>query len=304
MLTQTVAYFKHGLGNLIMMTPALQAMASMDPSGKIDICMDSKWKDARRQSYDTFFEEWDLVQKVINHPRQNLRKYKTWFWTGHAEHSDALKIFMDKSSLQSNTPDWRGRHIHEAYWYMEIANKYGYRGPTPKQYVPIAKKPLLGKKRKPLIGICDGTFASKMLIIKKYPYFSELVETLQSYYNATIVKIGYQEELKNVPANIDYVNKLSFTETAKVISQLDLLITTDTANMHVGDALDIPMIALFGGTLISKNGALSKKAVNLAKGLHCQPCQKTEAFYNCEHYNCINQLTVGDVMDEVRRILK
>lgn len=303
--TKTIVYFKHGLGNLIMLTPALQALASMDESKQIDICLSSHWQDSRRPAYDDFFAHWDMIQDVINYPDDQFeKKYKLWFYTGHSEHSKALDIFIEKCPIKAHTPDWRTRTIHEVYWYMDMVRELGYTGEMHKQFCPVSEKSILKKSKRLTIGICNGTYSQRMKSAKQWKYYNALVETLQNYYGARVVKIGYQDELKDVNCDLDFVDKLSFTETAKLISELDLLITTDTANMHVGDALEIPMVVLFGGTLISKNGALSKNAINLSLNLPCQPCQRTPAFYNCLHYNCINQLTVGDVMQFVRRILK
>jgi ADP-heptose:LPS heptosyltransferase len=304
--TETIIYFKHGLGNLIMLTPAIQALASMDKSKKVDICLSSHWKDPRRPAFDEFFDRWDIVQDVVNYPDQKFTKdYKLWFYTGHSEHSEALDVFIKKCPIKPTAPEWRGNSLHEVFWYLDIVKKLGYKGKVFDQIVPLSEKPIIRKKNGGsfYIGICNGTYSERMKNAKQWPYFDLLVETLKNYYGCHIIKIGYQYELKDIKADMDFVDKLSFCETAKVISQLDLLITTDTANMHTGDALNIPMIAIFGGTLISKNGALSKKAINLSLGLPCQPCQRTPSFYNCLHYNCINQLTVGDVMLEVRKIL-
>ena len=45
--SRTLAYFKNGIGNWVLMTPALQALASMDASGKIVVVTDSAWTDSR-----------------------------------------------------------------------------------------------------------------------------------------------------------------------------------------------------------------------------------------------------------------
>jgi len=287
-----------------MMTPAIQALASMDASGKVDICMSSFWKDARRPAYDDFFDKWDTIQEVINYPEQQLiKKYKRYFYTGHTEHSEALDIFVKKCPVQADAPDWTNKSIHEIFYYMNIVSKMGYKGKLFNQYVPLACAPILKNGNTIKIGLCNGTYSEKMKAPKQWPYFNELVSALRNNYNCRIIKVGYKDELSDIKTDEDFVGKLSFTETAKVISQLDLLISTDTALMHVGDALQIPMVAIFGGSLISKNGAINNTAENLVLGLSCQPCQRTYNFYNCSHYNCINNLTVGDVMSAVKRRL-
>jgi len=303
--TKTIIYFKHGLGNLIMMTPAIQALASMDASGKTDICMSSDWQDARRPAYDDFFDKWDIIQDIINYPKQEFKKdYKRYFYTGHSEHSEAINIFAKKCPVKAEAPDWTSKRHHEIFYYMNLVEKMGYKGSVPGQYVPLANKPILQNGKALKIGLCNGTYSVKMQAPKQWQYFDKLVLLLKDVYNCKVIKIGYKDELKEVNADIDYVGKLSFTETTKVISQLDLLITTDTALMHAGDALQIPMVVIFGASLISKNGAISNNAENIALGLPCQPCQRTHNFYNCPHYNCINKLPVGTVMDAVRRRLR
>jgi len=303
MKTSTIIYFKHGLGNLIMMTPAMRALASMDKSGKIDVCMDSEWNDNRRPAFNDLINGLDFVNKIVNYPKENLQNgYKRWFYTGHAEISEAFPIFKKKCPLGAAAPDWKLNSMHEVLWYMDVVYRMGYKGAIPKQQVPVAEKPILNG-RALRIGICNGCYSWRMKTGKTWPYFQELVKVLKNYYDANIIKIGYQEELKGVDCDVDYINKLTFSESAKVISQLDLFITTDTANMHVGDALGIPMVVIFGGTLVSKNAPLSKNAEIVKLNLPCQPCQRTNSFYHCEHYNCLAKLTVGDVMAVVRRKL-
>ena len=304
MQTKTIIYFKHGLGNLIMMTPAIRALATMDESRKVDICMSSEWNDPRRPAYDDFFKRWDIIQEVINYPKmQFVKKYTRWFYTGHSEFSEAFNVFKEKSAIGAEAPDWRNWAIHEMYWYMEIVQTLGYKGTVPSQYVPLAPDPIIKKGKQPVIGICNGTYSYKMKTAKQWNYWSELATVLKNHYGATVIKVGYQDELKEVECDIDYVDKLSFTETAKVISQLDLFITTDSANMHVGDALNVNMVVLFGGTLISKNGCLSRNSDIVTSGLDCRPCQRTPKFYHCDNYHCMGKLTVGDVMAVVRRRL-
>jgi len=304
MNTKTIVYFKHGIGNLIMFTPAIQAIASMDESKQVDICLDSEWNDYRRPAFDDFFSKWSLIQNIVNYPKDDFTKeYKTWFYTGHSEHSKALDIFKERNRLQMIDPDWSSG-IHEIFYYMNMISKYGYHGSLPDQYIPITDKINIDKNGKYLIGICNGTYAGNMKTVKQWFYFNELVKLLKYYYNCQVVKLGYRDELMEVNTDFDFVNKLSLTETAYVIKQLDLFITNDTALMHVGDALQTNMIVLWGGSMCSKNGALSKNAYNLKLNLPCQPCQRTGMFYNCNDPICLNNLTVGDVMVIVKDKLK
>jgi hypothetical protein len=290
-----------------MFSPAIQALALADESKKVDICLSSFWEDSRRPAYDEYFKLCPFVEDVINYPKDSFsKKYKTWFYTNHSEASEAFDVFRTKNTVSMPMPDWSTRGVHEVFWYMNLVDLCGYmksyehKGNMPSQFVPLTDNPIL-EESNIKIGICNGTYSDRMKTGKQWPYFNELVRTLKQYYDCTVYKLGYKDELADVEADVDYVSKLSFCQSAKVISQLDLFITNDTALMHVGDALNVKMIAIFGGTLISKNGALSKNAININAGLDCQPCQRTVNFYNCTTYECLLKLGVDRIMSEVRK---
>jgi ADP-heptose:LPS heptosyltransferase len=103
--------------------------------------------------------------------------------------------------------------------------------------------------------------------------------------------------------DLDFTGKLSIIETAKVVSQLDCLITTDSGNMHLADLLSIPLIALFGPTLVSKNRPIGKMSKVLRSGLPCSPCQDTSRFSSCAVNDCMGNISVSDVTSVTREIL-
>jgi ADP-heptose:LPS heptosyltransferase len=298
-MTTTIAYFKHGIGNLIMMTPALQAMAALEESKKIDLAMSSPWKDSRRKAFDDIVANLPFINHVVNHPDEEIdeKKYKRWFWTEHCEPSPTLDIFRRHNPNVARLPDWRGSSIHEVYHYMQQAWAMGAGSEIPAQYFPSSTSAIPSRNAgRPIIVLCNGTYDRDMKNAKQWEGFPELSRTLKNYFGGTIVKIGYQQELADTPADIDHVGKLSILETANVIGESDLFITVDTGCMHIGDALSVPMIVVFGGSLISKNGPLSSRACVVRLGLPCQPCQRTGAFTSCPGRNCLSQLDIGRVM--------
>lgn len=307
MNTRSIAYFKNGLGNFIEYTPALQALASMDDSGKVDICLDSEWNDSRRQAIEDVCSKCDFIEEMINYPRQSFKKdYSRWLYTIHNCDSEAYKIFQRKAPQLLNIHiNWEPGCQHEVKLYMQAVRQLGYTGSTPKQFVPVdTSGPDLSKlPHQPLIGICNGGFGN-IRDSKKWPHFQELSETLYRYFGSTIVKVGFGEELSEVSNEehaINYVNKLSITQTAHVLKQLDFLVINDTGLMHVADALEIPMVVIFGGSLVSKNGPLNGSAHVVKLGTECQPCQgKTMLFKTCENHHCLNNLTQAMVMNEIR----
>jgi len=290
-----------------MMTPALQALAALDESHKIDLAMPSNWKDSRRKAFDDITSNLPFIDRVVNHPDETIdeKKYKRWFWTEHSEPSPTRDIFSRHNLNAVRLPDWRGCSVHEVYHYMQQAWSMGAASIVPSQYFPTtAEQVLPSNAARPIITLCNGTYDKDMKNAKQWERFPELSKSLKNYFGGTIVKIGHQQELSDTSADIDFVGKLSILETAAVLRDSSLFITVDTGCMHVADALHVPMIVVFGGSLISKNGPLSPRARIVRLGLPCQPCQRTGSFAACAGRNCLSQLDIGGVLNHAIDMLQ
>lgn len=304
MATKTIAYCKHGLGNIVMMTPALRALASMDPAHKIDICLDSEWQDRRKGELRDFFGRWDLVEDVIEYPQQQFTKnYKAWFFTRHAEYSQAFDVFASRGKGQSNLMAWNTNQMHEIDFYMDHVRRLGYRGATPAQWVPATcerqswvdvPNPL------PRVGLCNGGFGG-LRKCKAWPHFAELAKVLQYHLDAKIEKFGWKTELEDVNTyNADHTDGATFVGTCERMAALDLFITTDTALMHVADALRLPVVAIFGGSLASKNAPVNGTGSILRTTRNCSPCQTIANWAVCETGKCLEEITVSQVVAHVK----
>jgi len=297
---KTIAHFRTGIGNFVLFTPALQAMASMDASGKIDLCTDPIWTDYRKNSLLSLWECLPFINRVLSIKEIDESKYTTWFWTAWTSANTSRELFHKKHYY--DPPDWNQNVEHECDYYMRIARTfYGYKGPTPQQMIIPSTNPVINKEGKKLVVLCDGGFGD-IKVFKKWPGYSHFVTELKNFYPASsVVKIGYGEELKNVDADYDYVGKLSMAETAKVISQADIVVSTDSGCMHIADAMNIPLIVLWGGSSMSKNKPIQTICKIIHLGLACQDmCQIDGSYRVCDSYSCITDITIGEVMFYIR----
>jgi ADP-heptose:LPS heptosyltransferase len=291
------------------MMPALQAVASLTESKTIDICFSDQWKDGRRRAVEEICQKWGIVGKAFSYPSNDLRPqdYGLWFYSGHSAGSDAVIIFLRNMKYRPvPKPSWRNSKIYERDHYMMIAYAMGYKGETPQVQFPLADEPVLNSTKRPIIALCNGAFNTSEWQKKHWPHFPNLSKTLKRWFGGTIIGIGGKEEMNHVPLDIDFSGKLPMVGTAKVLSQCDLLITTDSGNMHLGMILDKPLIALFGPTLTSKNAPRNKETTILKSGIYCAPCQDTGRFYRCgdRNYSCMRSITVGDVMAVAKEKIK
>ena len=305
-MSKAIAYFSNGLGNLVLMMPALQALRDMTGES-VDLCLPDSWRDSRRPAVEEIAAAWPTIGQVISHPKDPIfpERYGHWFWSGHNSMTDTILPFKARMRhIPVAKPNWREARIHERDHYLDIVRAMGWRNGTgvPRVEFPLAAGPILSMSR-PIVGICNGAFHTPDWEKKHWPHFAGLATTLRRYFKASIVGVGGPGELDGVPCDSDYCGKLSITETARVIRQCDLFVSTDTGCMHVADILGVPTIALFGSTLVSKNGPLNPRARAIIANIECAPCQGTGRFFNCQHNECMHSLSVGDVMHEAKRTL-
>jgi ADP-heptose:LPS heptosyltransferase len=304
-----ICYFSNGLGNFIMQMPAMQAVASMTDSGKVDICLNDRWHDSRRPAVEDICRAWPVVDKIISWPKEdfNERDYDLWFYSAHGSGCDVVGRFLNNMKHRAvPKPAWRSSLVHETDHYMDIAYAMGYRGPVPQVEFPLSAEPVLDLPR-PIIGICNGWFRTEKMYWQKkgWPHFEKLSAVLRSYFGGSTVVIGGKNEVSaHVKVDANFGGELPILGSAKVVSQLDLLITTDTGPMHLANAVGIPMIALFGPTLVSKNGPRGKSSEIIISRESCAPCQDKPAFYGCKKFACMESITVADVMVAARRKLR
>lgn len=298
MNTQTIAHFATGIGNFILYIPALKALAEMDPSGQIDICTDAHFVDSRREGLMDLWSKCPFIQNSYSRSDTFEKRYKVWFWTNWTTHGDAKDLF----SAMNNYPQrpWDQRKLHEIDFYFNIVKDfYGYTGYRLSQYCPVADGPILKKVPK-RICFCNGGF-SDLAKFKRWPGFKSLSPVVKKYFSdIEIVGVGIGNELEGVELDENYVDKLSLTKTAKVISQCDLMVTTDTGNMHIADALGVPIIVLWGGSSIEKNRPLNAQNRIINLEFNCQPCQMLNTYRECVSVDCINKITVSEVMFYIR----
>jgi hypothetical protein len=301
---KAAAYFCNGIGNLVMLMPALRALAEMTGQ-PVDVVIPSGWKDHRRRAILEILRAWPHA-RVIEFPDEPVHpgEYSHWFYSRHNSNlSPAADLFRERvRGTPASVPSWKQSKIHEREHYMELASRMGYVGPMPEVDFPLADGPTMNGAKRPVIVLCNGSFTTKEWQKKKWPWFAGLALAAKRYFGGTVVGVGGgKEELPEVRLDENFAGDMSILETAKVISQADLFVTTDTGCMHIADALGVPMVSLFGATLVSKNGP--RKGTVIQSELQCSPCQGMTLFFTCNRYACMEQIQVGDVMAEARRLL-
>lgn len=158
-----------------------------------------------------------------------------------------------------------------------------------------------------LVGLAVGS--SARWPTKRWPIesYRTLAQRLVKDLGCQVLLIGSEQD-KPLTKNFsegsnsihNFVGKTSLRNLIPLIKQFRVLVTGDTAPLHIGSASGIKTIALFGPTDPRRHVVGGNSTTVLSKRLPCQPCYKGECRYT-ETLACLKRISVEEVFEAVRR---
>ncbi len=147
---------------------------------------------------------------------------------------------------------------------------------------------------------------------KRWPLasFQKLAERLLAVGDHRIILIGSPgetdlcEAFQSVPPEkvLNLIGKTSLEDLPALFKYLHLVITGDTAPLHVAAAMGVPTVAFFGPTDPKRHAPPVKNIVTLSRHLQCQPCYdgicKEE-----DKQACLTHIPVDEVFETCQRFL-
>ena len=107
-----------------------------------------------------------------------------------------------------------------------------------------------------------------------------------------LVLVGVDKE-PLIRCDVDLRGQLSLSELFGVLSVGKLVISMDSAILHIAAALMLPTVAIFGGVDARYRIRLDQPVVALQSSMSCCPCNKRE---DCEErYDCIKTISADHV---------
>jgi lipopolysaccharide heptosyltransferase II len=148
---------------------------------------------------------------------------------------------------------------------------------------------------------------------KRWPKerFSQLADKLINDLGASVILFGGTEETELANEMKDMMQspplimtgKTTLAETAALIEKCRLFFSNDSGLLHVACAVSTPAIGLFGPTSPKRTGPYSGSSSVIRKDLACSPCYFGKPV-RCDHFECLNLITVDDVMQEAKKRLE
>ena len=166
-----------------------------------------------------------------------------------------------------------------------------------------------------LLQMTDGSSGRRRIAVNpvaKWPTklwepdkFSKLADRMAKQLDADVFFTGSAEDKPMIDGITrkmscrfwNLAGKTSLKELAALYEQVDLLVSTDTGPMHLGAAVETPVVALFGPTAPWRTGPFGNRHRVVRADVHCSPCFKRD----CETAVCMNNISVEHVFREVKK---
>ncbi len=168
----------------------------------------------------------------------------------------------------------------------------------------------LPNDERPLIALAPGS----VWATKRWPYYAALARALEP--NVRMAIVGAADDtplareiagaLGDASSVVDATGKLSLLASAELIGRARVIVTNDSAPLHLASAMGTPTIAIFGPTVPEFGFApLAPRAVVAGvAGLACRPCDR-HGPRRCPlgHWRCMREITVAQIADRARDLL-
>ncbi len=121
--------------------------------------------------------------------------------------------------------------------------------------------------------------------------------------NYSLVLLGNESDTFEIPDALDLCGKTSLSELVFVLSRARAVIGSDSGILHLGDALGIRALGLFGPTSARRTGV--RCGLNISLNLACSPCHKricplTEP---AEQQSCLRLITASQIFASLEELL-
>jgi len=189
---------------------------------------------------------------------------------------------------------------------------------NPKLNISLAAKESIGAKlqaesikEKSIYVLCPG---AEYGATKRWPanHFASLAQQLIAHDpDAHVILLGSEgdhalaesirtQAKSGLPIHNTYnwCGKTSLDEAIALISMSKMLVSNDSGLMHIGAALKVPQVAIFGSSDPHHTPPLSNKAKVLWLNLPCSPCHKRECPLG--HLKCLKEISPENVLDAIQ----
>ncbi|MFH1552773.1 MAG: glycosyltransferase family 9 protein [Candidatus Omnitrophota bacterium] len=309
------------LGDIILTTPVLEKLCDEFPEARVDVITGAPGE-------EVFRHHGAVREVVVRGKRRGLKKRMR----------ETLDLRRKKYDLvvdlkNSLIPYLVGARFHSRLFMFPV-NKRG-KNTGHKRAEHLSKLASLGidpflnirffipvtdEDKSYVSGIMDSEAEGRAVVInpgakshlKRWDVvkYARLADRLTAELGCRVFLTGNEDDMEIVRQvtsrmTADFTDlccKTSIGALSELMRRTDLVITNDSAPLHVASAADVPTIAIFGPSDEKEYGPLAKKSVVIKPEVPCRPCGRALCATGPDE-GCISWVTVDEVFDAAKKIL-
>jgi heptosyltransferase-2 len=150
--------------------------------------------------------------------------------------------------------------------------------------------------------------------VKRWPikHYARLCDMIKRELDSEVVLVGDKNDsiviermlfsMDTNPVNLN--EKLNIRELAYLIERSTLVITNDSAPLHIGSSAQSSVLAFFGPTDEKKYGPVSDRPSKvLRKSLECSPCEVAQCKRIENKYECLTSISPKEAFQAVKELV-
>lgn len=303
------------LGDIILTTPVLERLCDAFPEAVIDVITGEAGK-------ELFISHQAVRDVIVNKRRQSLLERLRLVLKLRSKKYDAV-VDMKNSLI----PYLIGAKIHSRFSIPGICHK---REEHLSKLFALGIAPFINNrffmpepdnKEKDYIKSLISHIGGKKVIIvnpgakshlKRWPAdkYAELSDRLTMETGCYIFVIGNADDRETIKVFIsnkkegftNLCRKTSIAGLGELMKTADLVITNDSAPLHIASAQNARTIAIFGPTDERKYGPLAPNSKVISPSVSCRPCEKAQCAKGIAE-GCIEGIAVDDVFQIAEKLL-
>lgn len=327
---QQILIFKPGaIGDLLHITPVINALKSLMPQASITLIVSSKVT-------ASLFADNPAVSEVLIFNKKGEQKSLSGL-LAFRRRLQAKKFDLVLNYQRSNLKGWialsgalpckvliyhkmKRRTIHAIVDHLRPLAALGidpYTADRQLDFFPSeADESVINRfmqdnnlTNKRIVAFNPGTSAAN----KCWPVerFAQLGDRLSTEYGCSIVVVGSKDEAELATAIRNGMQQpvydlcgCSLGELGAVLKQSEFLVTGDTGPMHISAAVGTPVLALYGPISPVRSGPEGEKhRIIMHEELDCCPCNSFQC-KNKEFRLCMELITVDEVVQAAAEMLQ
>jgi len=304
------------IGDIILTTPVIRALSKEFHGSRIDVMVGPNGKDIFDKDPRIFkLVVYDKRISIAEKRRLQLKLRKLKYDLVVDLRNTVFPLLLAPKYRTSPIQSFPKDIVHKKERHLYRLFPFGIEDLSEKSYIHITKEDedyiddliKTNAVTYPVVVVSPGAKSH----LKRWTVegFAEVCDGLAGECAASILFVGTgpdKEIVLSVAGKMknkyhNFVDKTSIRQLASLLKRSSLLITNDSAPMHIGCAVGTKVLAIFGPTDPRKYGPTGEFDAVINKKLFCSPCEVAACEYGHE---CMKLVSADEVLDRAKMMIE